>query len=443
MSRIRVLFLAWGYSVHVETGIRPFSDDPEFDVAVAATHDYDFPNARNIPLTDVSGKKALQERLLAWETEGRRIRDGAGLLGRARWRLGQIGKARRVGSLLGRIGTRDPGMLRHVMNSLDLLWEMEVGLADLRILEAAVREFRPDVVFLQTLLYPCYLAGCLPRSLPVVVSFWNGDVTWWAEHNGTERLLKKRIVTHGVRRARAVTVNSKAAFEACLGYGIPAGKIHLIRSPGVDPGRFRPGDRDAARARLRIGPGKVVFCPRGLGGYLNSDVVVEAAALVAARHPDALFLFASGVGRTTELERHRDRARALGIEGRVRWEGQVPREAMPAYYNAADVVVSISSRDSLPTCMLEAMACEVPVIMGDIPPIREWVDDGVTGFLVPTRSPEALAARICEILEAPRDAIGAVTRRSLERVRDEADSGKNADRVKALVRGLAGRGNGR
>lgn len=42
---------------------------------------------------------------------------------------------------------------------------------------------------------------------------------------------------------------------------------------------------------------------------------------------------------------------------------------MPDYYACADVMVSISSHDSLPNCMLEAMACGIPVVMGDIPQI--------------------------------------------------------------------------
>jgi glycosyltransferase involved in cell wall biosynthesis len=111
---------------------------------------------------------------------------------------------------------------------------------------------------------------------------------------------------------------------------------------------------------------------------------------------------------------------------------------MPLYYGAADVMVSVSSRDSLPNCMLEAMACAVPVVMGDIPAIREWVEDGVTGFLVPPRSPEALAARIAEVFESPSLRLDAVARGNLERVRWEADSGRNAARVKEIVRQVAG-----
>ncbi len=443
MTGTRVLFLAWGYSVHAERAIRSFADDPDFDVAVVSPHPYDIANARTVPLMGDAAKKEVLEALLAREKDARDIPDHGGFLDRAGWGFERLRRAFQVGRLLFRLGVRDVGILRRVMNSLDLLYEMDVAERDLAALEAAAGDFRPDVILLQTLLYPSYLACLLSGKPRIVVTIWNGDAMWWAEWTGLEKLLKKRIVARGLRAADAVTVNSRASGDACRGHGARKEAVHLVRYPGVDLARFRAGDRSRARESLGIAARKVVLCPRGLGGYLNSDVILEAAALVAARIPGALFLFVSGVGQTTELEKHRERARALGIADMCRWEGQAPWEAMPAYYHAAEVMVSISSRDSLPTCMLEAMACGVPVIMGDIPPVREWVDDGVTGFLVPTRSPEALAARIVEVIEASPEAIGAVTRRSLERVKDEADSAKNESRVKDLVRRVAGRGSAR
>src|SRR4030042_4298500 len=54
--RTKVLFLAWGFSIHAYRRIQLFVDDPEFEVAVVSTHDYNFTNARNILLTDAKIK---------------------------------------------------------------------------------------------------------------------------------------------------------------------------------------------------------------------------------------------------------------------------------------------------------------------------------------------------------------------------------------------------
>jgi glycosyltransferase involved in cell wall biosynthesis len=314
-----------------------------------------------------------------------------------------------------------------------LLEDLYKGAKDLTMLKAAVREFKPDIVFLQTLLYPCYLSFFLPKSQPIVITFWNGDVVWWAKWNGIERMLKKQIVTHGVRRAQAITVNSQSAFDACLGYGGNAEKIHLIRYPGVDLDRFKPLARKVAREKLGIKARKVVLSPRGLGGYLNSDVIVNSAVEVIKKYPDTLFIFVSGVGNSLELERHRQQARSLGLEQHFKWEGQVDWDLMPLYYNAANVVISISLNDSLPNSMLEAMSCGVPVIMGDIPQIREWVVDGENGFLVGPRDISALSDRIIKCFDNRDQAIDSFINKNLILVKNKADSNKNIIAIKEMV----------
>ncbi len=411
---VRVLFLAWGFSIHARRRIELFTSDRSFEVAVASTHHYGFADARNIPLTGA-----------AQETDGTGHPGAEGIAAWA-WRATRAA-LRRVTS-----------PARRLLGRKTLLGEVSRSIRDIRILRTAAKTFRPDVVFLQTLLYPCYLAYFLPRHLPVIVTFWNGDVTWWARWNGIERRFKKWIVLHGVRRARAITVNSRTAHDACLGYGTQPEKVHLIRYPGVDLVRFRRSSKEEARGRLEIRARRAVLCPRGLGGFLNSDVIVEAAARVVNADPETLFLFLSGNGGEEEREKHARRAAELGIEGNCRWEGQVPWESMPLYYSASDVMVSVSQNDSLPNCMLEAMACGVPVIMGDIPQIREWVSDGVNGILVPTRDPVALAEGILKILSDPDGITGRFVERNLETTRREFDARKNAESIKDLVRVHAG-----
>ena len=413
--RTRILFLAWGYSIHATRRIRLFTDDPEFEVAVVSTFNYDFLNARNYLLSGVPPIPggALSER----------------------GRLPFPEREKNKGRIFAKMAHR---VIRQwdEKTSLD---DVERWIGDLKTVRAAAREFRPDVIFLQTLMYPCYLAYFLPRSIPIVITFWNGDLLWWARWNGIERLLKKRIVRYGVHRAKEITVNSRLAVDACAEHGKSPEKIHFLPYPGVDLAMFHPSDREEARAALGISSGKVVLCPRGLGGYLNSDVIVESVPLVARECPDALFLFVSGVGGETELEKHKRMAIDLGVGNRCRWDGQVPWDRMPAYYRASDVVVSISSNDSLPNCMLEAMACQVPVIMGDIPPIREWVRDGSNGFLVPPRNAEMLATRILEVLGSAGGAVESFKEKNLELVRRHADSERNGRLVKDLVCRVAGR----
>jgi len=447
----RVLFLAWGFSIHAKRRIQIFVEDSYFKVAVVSTHNYSFEDTMNVLLTGVHEDTERAD-CIVYEKGSEFAKSRLGFI---RSNLGKILSA--IKALLDiktvldaasilfssdlfseiKLKIKDCKVLTVFLLSPGIRCEIARAVKDLKILKSAVQQFQPDVVFLQTLLYPCYLAYLLPRSLPLIITLWNGDVIWRAEWSGIERLLKKQLVTYGMHRARSITVNSKKAFEACLGYDTQAYKIHLIRYPGVDLKRFRPVAKGEARRKLGITSQKVVLCPRGLGGYLNSDVIVEAIVSVVKMFPDTLFLFVSGIGGETELKKHQQRARELGIEKNIRWDGQVSWDMMSIYYSSSDVMVSISSNDSAPNCMFEAMACGVPLIIGDIPQLHEWIVDGVNGFLVPPRDPSALSGKILEALENSNGYIKSFTKRNLELVNRDVDSEKNAEQIKDLVHQVA------
>ena len=410
-----MLILSWGPSIHAWRRIGIFVNDPGFSVTVVSTYDFGFERATNILLHN-----ARRNRQGGTSPEG--IDSGQGD------RKGKSLLFGNVKKILARF--------RFVL----LLYDFMNLAKDAVTLRRAVRKYRPQVIILQTLVYPCYLAFLLPKSIPILITFWNGDVTWWAKSNAIERVFKKKLVTYGVQRAKALTVNSIVARDACLGYGVSGDKIHLIRYPGVDIERFKPSTKAQAKIVLNIDAGKVILCPRGIGGYLNSDVIVESAADVVKKIPDVLFVFVSGAGTGELLKQHQERVRKLGVERNFRWSGQVPWELMPDYYNASDLMVSISSNDSLPNCMMEALACGTPVIMGDIPQIREWIADGRNGFLVPCKEPRQLSRLIVEILELPPDRIRRITDTGRELVAREFDSSVHTSSIKDLVRRMAGTG---
>ncbi len=73
----------------------------------------------------------------------------------------------------------------------------------------------------------------------------------------------------------------------------------------------------------------------------------------------------------------------LGLAPHVRVVGHLPMEALPDYYQASDLVVSVASSEGFPNTVLEVMACGVPVLAGDLPQIRELLTDGVNARLCP------------------------------------------------------------
>ena len=79
--------------------------------------------------------------------------------------------------------------------------------------------------------------------------------------------------------------------------------------------------------------------------------------------------------------------------------GKIDYIDLPKYFNNnADLFISISSNDSAPMSLLEAMACGVPPVIADHTAVNELVKDGWNGYVVPQRDPKATAQAIIKLL---------------------------------------------
>ncbi len=122
-------------------------------------------------------------------------------------------------------------------------------------------------------------------------------------------------------------------------------------------------------------------------------ILLEAAALVLAEIPSAHFLVVGGGELEPELK---EMAKQLGIDRSVHFVGIRPD--VENLLAAADLFVSSSQWEGLPTVILESMAAHIPVVATDVSGTREIVQDGVTGLLVPPQDPPALAQAIATMI---------------------------------------------
>ena len=97
------------------------------------------------------------------------------------------------------------------------------------------------------------------------------------------------------------------------------------------------------------------------------------------------------------------------------------------------VTTADGDRDGLPTVILEAMACGVPVVSTPISAIPELVVEGETGLLVAERDAQALAEALVRLADAP-DLVVKLTRAARAAVEEHHDHGRNAARLAGLFR---------
>jgi L-malate glycosyltransferase len=231
------------------------------------------------------------------------------------------------------------------------------------------------------------LAAVVSGFHPYVLTAWGSDVLIQAKTR-----TKGPLVRMALHKADVITCDAQHMHDAMVQLGVPSRKIRIVYF-GTDTERFKPG-RNGAAAPSRP---PTVISLRSLWPLYDIDSLVNAVPLVLKRVPNAKFIIAGG---GPERERLEALAGSLGVSQSVDFIGPYQATELPKYLNGADVYVSTSLSDAgLSASTAEAMACGTPVVVTDSGENRLWVEDGVNGFVVPTRAPEALAARISDLLE--------------------------------------------
>lgn len=167
---------------------------------------------------------------------------------------------------------------------------------------------------------------------------------------------------------------------------------------GVDTDLFEPDGPDL-RAPLGIEGREVIFSARNFTPIYNQETVVAAFARVHQQRPATFLLMKRYGGDADYFARIEAQIAELGLGAHVRVLGAVPYEEMPALYRTADVMISIPWSDAAPMSLLEAMASEVPSVVCDLPSLREWVQQGVTGLLVDPHSVDAVSVALLQLLD--------------------------------------------
>jgi len=215
---------------------------------------------------------------------------------------------------------------------------------------------------------------------------------------------------------RYIAVSGAIRQELIRSHGIPAERVVKIYN-GLELDAYRSGNPEGSRLKTELGldPGLPVVGTVGRLVYQKAHGdFLRAAAITQREIPEAQFLIVGEgplLGELEQLSRELD-LRACHFVG---FRGDVP-DILPTL----DVFALSSVLEGLPRVLVEAMACARPCVATDINGVREVVEDGVNGILVPTESPEKLAAAIASLLQH-KDRAGALGQAARSRAFDQFD----------------------
>jgi colanic acid/amylovoran biosynthesis glycosyltransferase len=232
--------------------------------------------------------------------------------------------------------------------------------------------------------FPWNSTGIEYRSLfdlgiPVVISCRGSQVNIRPHLPGQEGYVQ--ALRTSLHQATAVHCVSFDIQQSVIGLGANPDRCRIIR-PAVDPDFFSPPAHPPDNQRFSlISTGSLIWRKS------YETMLTALKHLVAAGIDAELHIIGEGPERQLILFTIHD----LGLQNRVTLHGHLAPTAVRDQLRAADVFVLSSLSEGIANAALEAMSCGLPVVTSDCGGMREAVTDGVEGFIVPLRDPQAMA----------------------------------------------------
>jgi glycosyltransferase involved in cell wall biosynthesis len=244
-----------------------------------------------------------------------------------------------------------------------------------------VRQY--DIIHIFSASYYSYSFSVIP-ALFISRLYGKKSILNYRSGEAEDHLENWKTAVPTIRWADEVVVPSGYLVDVFARYGLHARAIHNI----VELDRF------SFRERRPLRP--VFLTSRLLEPLYNVPCVLRAFGIIQRRYPEATLTVAADGFLRADLEAL---ARDLQLRN-CEFIGFVPFEKMPALYDAADIYLSATSIDNMPSSLTESMACGLNVVTtdggGSIPYIMANEE---TGLIVARDDHEALAAAAIRLLE--------------------------------------------
>lgn len=250
------------------------------------------------------------------------------------------------------------------------------------ILKKIIKRFEPDI--LHAHYATSYgLIGALSGFKPFFLSVWGSDVYDFPKKSK----LHKKIFQFNLKRASVIMSTSNVMMEEVKKYTT---KDVVVTPFGVDLTKFlnKPTNLPKQNA-IYVGTIKPIEEKYGI------EYIIEAAELLINKRTNIDYKFLL-VGPGNNLEYYRNIISQKKLENYFEVTGRIPFNDIVEYHNLLDIFlnVSIDDSESFGVAVVEAMACEKPVIVTDVGGLKEVVNFGEFGSVIPKKRSDDLALAI-------------------------------------------------
>lgn len=209
-----------------------------------------------------------------------------------------------------------------------------------------------------------------------------------------------------VQASDMVTTVSKSIAQELKEYYLNQDKVIVVGN-GVDEKFFYPKEKKSGNNK------KYVMFVGRIKREKGLFDLVECARYICSERSDIFFI---AVGHGRDLNKLRRKIRKVGLQDRFIFLGQIGKDQLVKLYQNATFFTVPSYHEGMPTVLLEAMSCGLPVIVTDVRGNRDVISAGENGILVPPRDPKKIAEAIFMLLEDKtlRESLSKNARKSIE-----------------------------
>lgn len=268
-----------------------------------------------------------------------------------------------------------------------VVWALEI-----RRLLASIE---PDVLHAHFIPIAGWL-GAVSGFHPFMVTAHGSDVLILPRDSLAHRILTKLVL----KRADYITCVSANLKKNLLSLGVTEDKLEVLHL-GIDTTIHRPsGDQKSLRANLGFDSDLIVLSLRPFRPIYDPLSIAYAIPKILGQAPSTRFIVFTYDADDELLLCFKKYVKDHGAESSVTYiaslsdEGEIAR-----FMQVADIGVSVALSDGTPISVLEAMACNTAMVLGEIPAYQGWLRDEEEALLVPVRDYESLSNAIVRLLQ--------------------------------------------
>mgnify|MGYP001281455487 CR=1 FL=1 len=254
-------------------------------------------------------------------------------------------------------------------------------------LNAIIKKTKPDILHGGYVPISGFLCSLI-NFHPFLLMPWGSDILIFPD----KTFLHKLLISFIIKRSDSIVCDAEVVRKKII--EIDSNQINkdIVLFPwGINLDMFNSQKKSSIREKFDLDDKFVIICTRNHESIYGIDILLESLNDLI-KIDKRIYLFLLGSGSLTS--NYKKYIESNSLLDNVNMPGRIRNSELPLYLTSSDIYVSSSYSDGTSICLLEAMACQLSVVVSNISSNCEWVKNGINGYLFEKGSSSDLTEKI-------------------------------------------------